>query len=87
MKLSEADSVMAGADDGVKRIRVVLDNGEEMKISDPLWVYDNVEDGIFTVRYRCTYYDATGEHTVEKTMSFYTDHVVYIQVDYKEESK
>lgn len=69
----------------VKRIRIVLDTGEDVKISDPRFFMEDTDNMILSVHYSCTYYDAFGEHVVTKKSVFNLDHVVYFQVDYKED--
>lgn len=71
--------------DNVKRIRIVMDNGEEIKITDPISLYEDDENGLLGVKYACTYYDAYGEHTVVKASVFNVDHILYCNFEYKEE--
>lgn len=67
----------------VKRIRIVLDTGEDIKISDPVSMCDT--GAYMGFEYKCVYYDISGEHQVLKSIAINASHVVYINLEYKED--
>lgn len=81
MKLQNVQEVSV-----IKRVVVLLDNGEEIKISDPIYAYEDDENGIFSVSYPCTYYDQSGEHKITKSYTFNMDHIIYIRSELREEN-
>lgn len=60
-----------------------LDNGEELRIKNPIDLTDDEETRIGVI-YECRYYDVTGAHTITKSVCVSYDHIVYTKFEFKE---
>ena len=69
----------------IKRVRIVLDTGEDIKISDPVNMCDGGD--YIGFEYKCVYYDSSGEHQVLKSIAINNSHVVYMTLEYKEDQE